>query len=65
MKCTHCDKTIGCGCNKAVAGDGATVCKGCLNAYNETLTTQQVTIQPSRNVLTNSRQITIPPTTAR
>lgn len=64
MKCTHCDKTIGCGCNKATAGDGAVVCKGCLNSYNQELT-QRVSTPSSGTVLTNSRQVTIPPTTAR
>jgi len=65
MNCTHCNKTIGCGCNKATAGDGAVVCKGCINAYNQALTQQQISISPSGNVLTNSGQVTIPPTTAR
>jgi hypothetical protein len=61
MKCTHCDKTIGCGCNKAVAGDGSTVCKGCLNVYNQTLTsTTTTTTTPF-----NPGVVVIPPTTAR
>lgn len=61
MKCAHCDKTIGCGCNKATAGDGAAVCKGCLNVYNESLTQ---TINNTQAPF-NPGQVVIPPTTAR
>lgn len=43
--CKHCNKAFTCGCQKAVALDGTTVCKTCLTAYN-----QQVNIQKTKPV---------------
>ena len=35
MNCVHCNKRFTCGCQKAKAADGKTVCKTCLNSYNK------------------------------
>ena len=42
MNCKNCNKPISCGCQKAVAKDGSTVCKMCLTEYNNKLQKQNV-----------------------
>ncbi len=42
MNCIHCGKKFTCGCQKAKGADGFTVCKGCVQVYNTTLTQKKV-----------------------
>ena len=42
MNCKNCNKPISCGCQKAYAQDGSTVCKSCLTEYNNKLQKQNV-----------------------
>ena len=37
MKCNNCKTTLGCGCQKRVASNGAQVCANCIGAYEANL----------------------------
>ena len=36
-KCPNCGRVLTCGCQKAVAQNGATVCNSCVSSYNNAL----------------------------
>lgn len=38
--CLNCKKRLGCGCQKAVASDGKSVCKTCKASYEAKLKTR-------------------------
>lgn len=44
MNCPNCDSKLTCGCQKAKAADGATVCVRCVDAYNQKL--NNITFEP-------------------
>ena len=44
-QCVNCKTTFSCGCQKAKAIDGKTVCKICLNEYNKKGNNKQVNVK--------------------
>jgi hypothetical protein len=41
--CNNCRKRLSCGCQKAKASDGASVCKGCKASYEASIKKKNLT----------------------
>lgn len=44
-KCSNCNKSLNCGCQKRIASDGKNCCTSCLVQYEANLNSQRLTQQ--------------------
>ena len=60
--CQNCKTVLGCGCQKKLASDGKSVCKGCIVSYENNLKKKSILTQNLNDIIISNIKVEyIPP----